>query len=176
METMSMEEIQQAIFDMLTAFEPTAEGMEQEEKQEFTAFFEEQINSLAQKEADKADAFAYAIRHAEAEVEFFKRESERFQQRKTVVENKIKSMKERITYVLREFNLKEICGAKYKLALRRSQRVIVTEQDPKKFPDEYVRIIPEQREPDKKVIGDALKAGKEIEGAYIEEHWTTQIR
>lgn len=173
---MTMEMIQQQIFDLLTAFEPTAEGLEDEERTEFTAFVSDQLESLGRKEAEKADAFAYAIRHAEMEAEFFKRESERFTQRRTTVENRIKSMKERITYVLREFGLKEVAGARYKLALRRSQRVIVTETDVKNFPDEFVRIIPETREVDKKAIVDVLKTGKEVAGAFLEENWTIQIR
>lgn len=173
---MTMENIQQSIFNLLTSFEPTAEGLEGEEKEEFTEWVESQLVALGQKESEKADAFAYAIRKAEMEAEFFKREAERFSHRRSVVENKIKSMKERITYVLREFDLKEVSGQRYKLALRKSQRVIVTEEDPAKFPEEYIRIIPEKKEVDKNAVKDALKQGKEVAGAFLYDNWTTQIR
>jgi hypothetical protein len=173
---MTMDEIQQSIFDILTSFEPTAEGLEGEEKEEFTAFVTAQLESLAQKESEKADAFAYAIRHAEMEAEFFKREAERFAQRRQTVENRIRAMKDRITYILLEYSLKEIAGKRYKLALRKSQRVITTWEDPTKYPDEYIRVIPEKKEIDKNALKDALKIGKEIEGASLQDNWTTQIR
>lgn len=172
----TMEEIQQSIFETLTAYEPTAEGIDDEaEKAEFDKWMAEQLASLANAEAEKADAYCYAIRHAEAEADFFRREAERFQQRRTYVESHIQRMKERITYIMREFDLKEIKGDRYKLALRKSTHVVV-EVDPAKLPREFIRIKPEVREPDKKAIGDALKAGTEIGGARLEDSWSVQIR
>ena len=37
------------------------------------------------------------------------------------------------------------------------------------LPDEYKRVIPERKEPDKIAIGTALKGGKEVAGAKLVE-------
>ena len=171
----TMEEIQQGIFTALSAYEPTADGLEtEEEKTEFDAYMSDVLDDLGKQEKDKADAIAYAILHAEAEADFFRRESERFATRCRVIKNRIKSMKERIAYTLREYNLKDVSGSKYKLALRKSQRVMIENEGI--IPTSYFRVIPETREPDKKAIGDALKSGKEIIGASLEDSYSVNIR
>lgn len=171
---LTMEDIQSRIFDALTAYEPTAEGMDEEEKARFDAWIAEELAGLATAEAEKADGYGYAIRKAEAEADFFRKESERFAIKRHVIENHIKAMKSRIAYVLREYDIKEIKGARYKLMLWKSQHVAI--ENAKAIPAEYTRVIPATSEPDKTKIKEALKAGTEVAGTFLEDSYTAVVR
>src|SRR5271157_4631941 len=52
-----------------------------------------------------------------------------------------------------------------RISWRKSTSVNVV--DPAKVPAQYQRVIPERREPDKNAIGDALKAGQEVDGCEL---------
>jgi hypothetical protein len=63
------------------------------------------------------------------------------------------------------------CG---KISWRESTSTEV--QDFSKLPTEFIRIIPETREPDKAAIKDALKAGKEVAGAVLVVKQNIQLK
>jgi hypothetical protein len=57
-----------------------------------------------------------------------------------------------------------IAGTLWKVRRQKNPASVLVEVLPNALPAAYVRVIPEQREPDKKAIADAMRAGEHIDG------------
>ena len=71
------------------------------------------------------------------------------------------------------YGITEIKTETLKLNFRRSE-VVVGESN--SLPDEFVKVVPEQRKPDLTAIKKAIKEGREVTGFEIEERYSLQIK
>jgi len=58
-------------------------------------------------------------------------------------------------------------GTLFTIALHKNPPSLLVNVLPDSLPPEYVRVIPEQREPDKKALMEAVKAGADIPGVEL---------
>jgi hypothetical protein len=172
---MTMYEIQDMIFNVLSSAEIQFESLEEaDDKKAFSDYVSTMLEELGIREAEKADAFAYAIRMAETRAAFFKQEAELFTQKRQVIERRIKSMKENISFVMDRFGLKKISGKRYSITLTHSKAVIITGSVsllPKKYLEKKVEFNAKKKE-----IKEALESGKKIDGVILELRTSITIR
>lgn len=120
---------------------------------------------------DKADKVCVYIDHLEAVAKFRSEQADRLKALAKADEKRVESLKRYMLNVLtalypeeRKFSLPT-----HELTSRRSEKAIV--DDPGLIPGEFNRI---KTEPDKVAIKTALKAGKDVPGAHLENSisWT----
>ena len=132
------------------------------------------LDELGQQEADKVDAFGQFIRLQSARAEAMKEEAKRLSAAAKCIENRLERLKLYYVGVLRVNKLKRVSGNIYTLSTLKSERVEVP-ANVSGLGEAFVR-RKVKVEPDKKAIGDALKAGKEVPGCRIVESYSLQVR
>lgn len=121
----------------------------------------------------KAIAYAYVIKDSEDTVSVIDAEIKRLQALKKTEQNKAQRLKETISNAMELYGITEIKTETLKVNFRRSEGV-VGESD--SLPDEFVKVVPEQRKPDLTAIKKAIKEGIEVQGFQIEERYNLQIK
>ena len=128
------------------------------------------LEELEMARDEKIENLALFIKDLKAEAAAIKAEKAALDTREKSAIRKAESL---TTYLQQE-----LAGAKFKtskcaISYRKTQAVQITDQD--KIPDLYIRrkIV---EEPDKVAIKEALKAGGEIAGAYLEERQSMTIK
>lgn len=159
--------IQQEIAAMLDVAD---EDLTEEQKSAMDAYLDE----LAQAEADKVDAFAGFIRQETARTKFLKEESARLASKARTAENRIAYLKARYLTIMQQAGVRKIQGHVYALSIRSTPTVQV--DDPAALDDFYCRFIPARREPDKRVILEALRDGGTLPGCRLVHNESLQIR
>lgn len=132
------------------------------------------LDELGQQEADKVDAFGQFIRLQSARAEAMREEVMRLYNAARCIENRLERLKLYYVGVLRVNKLQRVSGKVYTLSIRKAERVEVPTNVSglgEAFVRRKVRI-----EPDKKAIGDALKAGQEVPGCRIVESYSLQVK
>ena len=132
------------------------------------------LDELGQQEADKVDAFGQFIRLQSARAEAMKEEAKRLSAAAKCIENRLERLKLYYVGVLRVNKLKRVSGNIYTLSTLKSERVEVP-ANVSGLGEAFVR-RKVKVEPDKKAIGDALKAGQEVPGCRIVESYSLQVR
>ena len=132
------------------------------------------LDELGQQEADKVDAFGQFICLQSARAEAIKKESKRLSAAAKCIENRLERLKLYYVGVLRVSGLQRVSGKVYTLSTRKSERVEVP-ANVSGLGEDFVR-RKVTIEPDKKAIGDALKAGQEVPGCRIVESYSLQVR
>ena len=128
---------------------------------------------LGTQEAEKVDGFAQFIRMSEAQQSALKSEADRLLKRAKSLENTRNYLKMRYLQVMEKHGLKKVSGSAYTLSRRATKCVqILNEKD---IPDELWR-EKVTREPDKRVIMEMLKIGKEVPGCQLAESVSLQVR
>lgn len=100
------------------------------------------------------------------------KEIEALQARSASHRNSAKRQKEYLAYFIKPGEKHEYGTGR--ISWRESSSVDVP--DVGKLPPEFVRVIPATAEPDKKKIGDELKAGREVPGATLTRKNNIQIK
>lgn len=120
------------------------------------------------------------IKNLEADVEALKREEDNLKARRKSAENKIEGLKRYLNGYLMACFPKDEDRAKWKfkspkvvLGYRKSSSVEVP--DIEKLDKKYLKITTKV-DPDKKAIGDAIKSGKEVIGAFIKQNVNLSIK
>lgn len=103
-----------------------------------------------------------------------KAEADRMKERSEQFSNKAQRTEEFIDRCMKIAGVEKLDTGFHKISYRASSAVIVT--DPTKIPQELCKYVPERWDPAKTLIGDAIKAGQVIEGAYIEHRKNLQIK
>ena len=132
------------------------------------------LDELGQQEADKVDAFGQFIRLQSARAEAMREEVMRLYNAARCIENRLERLKLYYVGVLRVNKLKRVSGNIYTLSTLKSERVEVP-ANVSGLGEAFVR-RKVKVEPDKKAIGDALKAGQEVPGCRIVESYSLQVR
>lgn len=120
------------------------------------------------------------IKNLEAEVEAFKKEEDNLEARRKQAERKIEGLKKYLNGYLTACYPNDSDRAKWKfkspkvvLGYRKSSSVEVP--DIEKLDKKYLKITTKV-DPDKKAIGDAIKSGEEVKGAFIKQNINLNIK
>ena len=163
----TMQQIEEEISNML---EIPDEELTDEQRTAMNQYLDE----LATQEADKVDRFAAFIREEAAHAKFMREESQRLASKARTAEGRISFLKARYLGIMQEHGLEKIKGQAYAISIRHTPTAVI--EDETNLDDLYCRIIPAKREPDKRVILEALKGGVEIPGCHIVQSDSLMIR
>lgn len=132
------------------------------------------LDELAGQEAEKIDSFAAFLRAETARAKYFKEEAQRLSSKAKTAEGRINYLKHQYLCTMQSAGLTKIQGNAYSVSIRQTPSVEVTDVD--SLDDMYCRIVPAKREPDKKLIAEALKGGMTIPGCRLTHNDSLQIR
>jgi hypothetical protein len=118
----------------------------------------------------KAENYGYAILHYKAIVAAVKAEKDRLDGIKKTAENAIARMEERLVGAMQTFDKPKVETAMVKLSLRRSERVIIDDENDIPADCKTIKV-----EINKTEVKRHLKAGEAI-GAHLEENQSLQIK
>ena len=130
----------------------------------------EELDKLQMERDAKIEGVGLWIKNLEAEAAAVKAEKDNMADRQKRLEKKAESLKRYLAYALQG---EKFSTPKIALSWRRSESVVITDEH--LLPENCLNVVVTKR-PDKKVIKDALKAGKEIMGAELVEKQSLQIK
>lgn len=128
------------------------------------------LDELKMERDAKIEGVGLWIKNLQAEAEAVKNEKNAMADRQKRLENKVESLKGYLTYALAG---EKFSTPKVAMSFRRSESVHI--EDEHLIPDEYMNITIVKK-PDKKVLKDALKGGKEVLGAELITKQNIQIK
>ena len=130
----------------------------------------DELDELQLARDQKIEGISLWVKNLEAEKEAVKHEKDNFADREKRLGKKIESLKGYLTYAL---DGQKFSTPKVAVSFRKSESVHIT--DEYLIPDEY-KIFTVVKKPDKGVIKDALKKGKEIMGVELVEKQNVSVK
>lgn len=156
-------------YDKLMAVIAENEGVVGEHLAASLAVVKEEFN-------EKAINIAKAIKNLEGEEKGFKEEGQRLQAKAKTLQGNIKWLKDYLKDEMSQMGINDVKGEVLTIRIRPSQPSCIVLDD-KIIPADYMRVIPETKEPDKKAIIAHYKEKKEIvPGTEISVGTTLTIR
>ena len=143
---------------------------------EWTDEAEALATELTGKLATKADAFGGYLRGLEAQDEVLAAEITRLTARRRAVIARTAKLKQYGLLALQRMERPKVAGDLFTLAVQNNPPSVALTVGVDALPPQYVRTIPEQREPDKAAIRDALKRGETIDGATLTTTQSLRVR
>ena len=139
--------------------------------------FRDTIESCGLDEAieDKADNYAYVIKQMEADVSVIEQEVARLNARKYSLVSNAQRVRHNLQEAMYAIGKTRIHTPRFTFNVQPNPPSVVIDADAQ-LPDEFMRVIPERREPDKTAIKDALKEGRAVEGCRLEQKESLRIR
>lgn len=128
------------------------------------------LEELEMAREQKIENVGLYIKNLEAEADAVENQEKIFADRKKRIRKKIEGLKSFLGYALDGQKFKT---DKVEMSFRKSESVHIT--DEYLIPDEY-KLFTVVKKPDKKVLKDALKKGKEIMGVELIEKQNIQIK
>jgi len=122
---------------------------------------------------EKAINYAYAIKSIEDDLTSINEEIKRLQAIKTAKSNAVDRMKESIRNAMNIYGIEKVTSPTLNLSFRKSESVEIVNLD--QIPDNY-KVEKVTVSPDKTRIKQAIKDGKEIEGAVLNINYNLQIK
>jgi hypothetical protein len=165
----AMREKEQSLFDITLEQKSLINKIEELEG-EITPEMEEQLKITEGQLQHKTIAYLEVIKKKEAFNNLIDNEVKRLQQMKKVNNNLVDRLKDNLLMAVKTFGTYTVGTQKF--GTRKSSRVIV--EDVNSLPSEF-KTIKVTEEADKNAIKSALKAGKEIEGCFIQENLNLKI-
>lgn len=113
------------------------------------------------------------IRNVSLEVEVLSQEEDRLEKLRKQKEKKVNSLKKYLTDILLNLDKNKIETELGNLGLRKSVSVAIDNLDliPKKYIQKKIELVP-----DKRMLSELLKQGKNIKGVHLEDKYSLQIR
>jgi hypothetical protein len=116
----------------------------------------------------KAQNVALFVRSLEADAAAVKQWSKDAADRAKAIENRAESLRDYLARCLDAADIQKIEGPGIRIGWRKSSAVVIDNAE--QIPDEFMRTPePPPPAPDKRAIGDAIKAGATVPGARIED-------
>ena len=141
---------------------------------------QEAIDKVALDLDTKIENIGCYIKNLEAEVEAFKKEEDNLEKRRKSAENKIEGLKKYLNGYLSACYPNDSDRAKWKfkspkvvLGYRKSTSVEVP--DIEKLDKKYLKVTTKV-DPDKKAIGEAIKNGEDVQGAFLKQKINLNIK
>ena len=163
---MNLYEINDAIQETIVSLLFDADNDTGEVNEELAA----KLSELQMEKSEKLDNVGAYIKNLLAEAEMLKKEEKALKERREAKERKAERLKNYLASVL---NGEKFESARVVCSWRKSESVVVPDVD--LLPDEYI-VIKTETSADKNEIKAALKAGKEVRGAYLETKNNLQIK
>ncbi|MGL5745865.1 MAG: siphovirus Gp157 family protein [Cetobacterium sp.] len=160
-------EIMNGMIDTLDIFLESEQNEGDKENYEFVMeFLKEELQS-------KSSNIIKYIRNVSLEVEVLSQEEDRLEKLRKQKEKKVNSLKKYLADILLNLDKNRIETELGNLGLRKSVSVAIDNLDliPKKYIQKKIELIP-----DKRMLSELLKQGKNIKGAHLEDKYTLQIR
>ena len=120
----------------------------------------------------KADGYAKVIKELEGKTAMLKGEIERLSNRKSAIENNIKTMKESLEIAMRATGKTKFKTDLFSFNIQKNPPKLVIDK-PEEIPEEY--LIPQEPKINSKAIKDMLKE-KELPFAHLEQSESLRIR
>ncbi|WP_286149660.1 siphovirus Gp157 family protein [Romboutsia ilealis] len=131
-----------------------------------------EIIAIVQNEiANKGKGIIQVVRSIEADVDAVKNEIDRLTKIKRAKENHIKKLREYTKSCMEQMNMKKLETPVGNITVRKGTSTLKID-DETKLPDKYLEIV-QTYKVNKDLIKADLKAGIEIDGAYMTEPGTT---
>lgn len=113
------------------------------------------------------------IRNVSLEVEVLSQEEDRLEKLRKQKEKKVNSLKKYLIDILLNLDKNKIETELGNLGLRKSVSVAIDNLDliPKKYIQKKIELVP-----DKRMLSELLKQGKNIKGVHLEDKYSLQIR
>jgi len=138
-------------------------------------FLKPMLDELETNYEAKAENILKYHRNLLAYIDGCKAEEERIYKRRKAAENKTKALIWLLEDSMRKLGAKKMTAGTFTMTIQKNppSAYIYSEAQ---LPPEFLRIIPEKREPDKKLILEALKAGQNIPGAKVSQGESLKVR
>lgn len=121
----------------------------------------------------KCQNSAIILKGLEAEADIFRAEEKRLADRRRALENKASWLKGYIQRELESVGIDKVKAGVFTIALQNNPPAVEITGE---VPAEFVTIIPEQHQPDKKRIAEYLKAGNLVEWARLTQGKSVRVR
>ncbi|ERT68305.1 hypothetical protein HMPREF0202_01693 [Cetobacterium somerae ATCC BAA-474] len=160
-------EIMNGMIDTLDIFLESEQNEGDKENYEFVMeFLKEELQS-------KSSNIIKYIRNVSLEVEVLSQEEDRLEKLRKQKEKKVNSLKKYLTDILLNLDKNKIETELGNLGLRKSVSVAIDNLDliPKKYIQKKIELVP-----DKRLLSEILKQGKNIKGVHLENKYSLQIR
>lgn len=151
------------------------EGLCAMDEGEWTEEHEALAQELSAKLVQKADAFGGYLKTLEGRGETIKEEELRLKNRRLAIENHVARLKAYAMIALEHMGKEKVEGALFTLRVQQNPPSVQV-ADGVALGDEYVRVVPESRVPDKTKLLQALKAGVTVEGVTLTRTSSLRIR
>lgn len=149
---------------------------EMSEAGEDTAAVDQQIAEYIAREIRKTDGIRSYLRHCDHMANGAKEEADRLTELANLWTARRDRLKAIVLRVMQDNGLTRLEGKTGTLLVRANPPRVEVQEDLDLLPMEYVRVVPEQRVPDKKAIAAALKAGEPVPGARLVNSERLEIR
>lgn len=122
----------------------------------------------------KAQSVAMVIRSMEADAAAIRQWAKDANQRATSIEGRAGELREYLSNTMQVSGILKISGPGVSMSFRRSAAVVI--DSPDLVPDEFCVVpTPPLPAPSKTLVGAALKAGRDVPGAHMEQRMNLQI-
>ena len=162
-----------ALYVLAQEYRATAEQLSNLELDEQT--IADTLESMSGDLEVKAQNVACMARNLEVAADAIKAHREQQKEREDAIRKRAESMRSYLARCMEACGIEKIEGPGIALSFRKSSAVVINE--PGLIPQEFMRVKPAPPpEPDKTAISAAIKAGKEVPGAHIEQRRSLQIK
>ena len=160
-------EIMNGMIDTLDIFLESDQNEWDKENYEYV------IKILKDELQSKSSNIIKYIRNVSLEVEVLSQEEDRLEKLRKQKEKKVNSLKKYLTDILLNLDKNKIETELGNLGLRKSVSVAIDNLDliPKKYIQKKIELVP-----DKRLLSEILKQGKNIKGVHLENKYSLQIR
>lgn len=149
------------LFEMAPEFKFLYDLLEKEEIDIKT--FEDSLESL---EIDKKiEGCVYIQKQLESDIEAFKRERDRLDERMRTVKNNAQRVKDNLLNFINYTGLKRLDVGTFRLRVGKSIKTVVTDEE--KIPSEF--LVPQKPKVNVEAIRKRLKSGEKVQGASLVE-------
>lgn len=135
---------------------------------------EDTLESIEGALSDKLEGYAMVIKNIESDIEGLKAEEKRLADRRKVMENGIKRMKENMQYAMTSTGERKIKGEKFTFTVQKNPPALKV-VDEKLIPKEFVTTTTVNKI-DNKAIMELLKNKEDVPGAEISQGESLRIR
>lgn len=122
---------------------------------------------------EKAINYAYAVKSIESDIDIISEEIARLTALKKAKTSAVDKMKDAVLNAMQIYGIEKVTSPTLSLSVRRSESVIVPMQD---FLNPKFLTVKNVYTPDKIAIKKAIESGQKVEGAFIKENYSLQIK
>ena len=123
--------------------------------------------------AEKIEGYCVVEHELSGDLQKIESEIERLNAKKSAIENNIKRLKLRLGDCLLSMDTKKYSAGTYTVYRRETQQIII--DDLQKIPAEFLKTRVSEM-PNKTLIKESIKAGKEIAGAHLQTNQSITIK